>query len=112
MGIVLFIVAILLFGIVYPIAMIALMLMCRNWNDYFKQLAIAIDEFGNVAFQHGLNWYLLTPKSNYKFGQQGVTISRVLGINKPFSTLTPAGERLAKILDQWDTNHVEKAANK
>ncbi|MDH3322158.1 MAG: hypothetical protein OEM04_04160 [Flavobacteriaceae bacterium] len=71
---------------------------------YFLELAISIDQLGNVIMQHLLN-LLWIRKTGYKFGNRDETISSVIGKNLKDGTLTSFGMLLSKILDAIDPNH-------
>jgi hypothetical protein len=48
-------------------------------------------------------------KDGYRFGNEDVTISHVLGVNKRFNNLTYTGKALAWLLNKIEKDHVEKA---
>ena len=48
-------------------------------------------------------------KNGYKFGNEDVTISHVLGVNKLNKTLTWTGAALSWLLNTIEKDHVEKA---
>ena len=79
-------------------------------NDYFMQTAIDIDKFGNRNFRTLLN-YALIKENGYKFGDVRETISSALGKNKIADTLNKTGIVLCKILDFLDENHCIKSIN-
>ncbi len=71
---------------------------------YTLQIAISIDQLGNVIMQHLLN-LLWIKKDGYKFGNRDETISSALGRNKVLGKLTGFGQLIDKILDLIDPNH-------
>ena len=97
-------------------------------DDLFFSAALAIDQFGNVFFQHLFNITLIKYKVEFKinhlddgnidtelrdnpnrFGNPDETISSVLGKNKRENTLTKTGKALDWILDKLDPNHSIKS---
>jgi hypothetical protein len=48
-------------------------------------------------------------KNGYRFGNEDVTISHVLGMNKKFNNLTFTGKALSWLLNKIEKDHVEKA---
>ncbi len=81
--------------------------------QYFKAIALSIDQLGNVAFAGLLNDVLIDKtliKLAHNFGDEDETISEVLGWNKLTGALSPTGIKLVKILNFIDKNHVEDAA--
>jgi len=109
MGIVLFILAFALVLVFAPIGLIFttikyLLNKDIKLNEYYLDLAISLDQFGNVALQRILN--LIFIKGNcYYFGNVDETISSVLGKNKIKGTLTKTGILLDKFLNKIDDNH-------
>ena len=104
MGVILFIVAYILF---LPLSIINFMFV-RN-KGYFKSSAINIDKFGNREFRTCLNNCLIHSNSPFEFGSIDETISSVLGKNKRFGYLTKFGKIICLILDTLDKNHCEKS---
>lgn len=95
----------------------------KNWllkiSNYFFNLALSIDQFGNVLCAPLFNLVLIKHKRiwqfeslllvSYEFGNPDETISSVLGRNKLKNNLTYIGKTLAKILNLIEKDHVEKA---
>tara|TARA_R110002073_G_scaffold72537_1_gene177231 strand:+ start:209521 stop:209892 length:372 start_codon:yes stop_codon:yes gene_type:complete len=114
MGFILFIISVILwvltvpFGMLYTFIKLSLQgkfkVLYRLSNGYFFNVAIAIDQFGNVAMQDLLNDILII-KTGYKFGNVDETISSVLGKNERFQTLNGLGRVLVKVLNFIDPNH-------
>jgi hypothetical protein len=107
MGIVLFLVAVVLF---IPLTVINFFCVLYKYkikwstiNGFFRETAIDIDRFGNRNFRTLLN--LTLQNNGYKFGNINETISSALGKNKRDNTLTKAGLLLCYILDSLDENH-------
>ncbi len=73
-------------------------------GDYFLEIAISIDQLGNVVMQHLLN-LLWVKKNGYKFGNRDETISSVIGKNLKNKSLTSFGKIISNILDKIDPNH-------
>jgi len=110
MGIILFLVAIIVGAILYPLGMIysAAKLLLGYLSNILKTFAIGIDQFGNVACADLFNDTLIK-KNGHKFGNPDETISKVLGINKRLRSLTKTGLAVANFLNKIDKNHVENA---
>ncbi|MEM9362022.1 MAG: hypothetical protein AAGA43_05270 [Bacteroidota bacterium] len=76
----------------------------KGIGEFALELAISIDQLGNVLMQHLFNTLWIT-KEGYKFGNRDETISSALGKNKQLDTLTGFGKAIDKILDLIDPNH-------
>ena len=117
MGLILFIVAIVLMFLVYPIGYAFMWFKAlftwnlKELNTFHLKLAIEIDELGNLMFKDLFNITLKT-KDGYKFGNDEETVSSCLGKNKQLGTLTWLGYYLALLLNRVDKNHVEKSIKK
>lgn len=77
-------------------------------DKYLFRIAKSIDQLGNVVCEHLLNVSMIK-KNGYKFGNEDVTISHVLGVNKLNDTLTWIGQALSWLLNTIEKDHVEKA---
>ncbi len=109
-GVLLFLISIFLFivtvplGFVYGILHSIFTRFVVGVGDYCLQIAISIDQLGNVIMQHLLNAIWI--KSNgYKFGNRDETISSVLGKNQQKNTLTAFGKFITLILDFIEPGH-------
>ena len=107
MGLVLFIIAYLLF---LPITIFNALNVKKK--GYFKDTAINIDRFGNREFRFSLNKYLILEKSPDRFGNIEETISGVLGKNQLKNNLTKFGKGLVWLLNKIEKNHCIKSINK
>lgn len=76
----------------------------RGLGEYLLQVAISIDQLGNVMMQHLLNG-LWVRRGGYPFGNRDETISSALGRNKRNGTLTAFGRAIDALLDRIDPNH-------
>ncbi len=76
----------------------------RGVGEYFLQIAISIDQLGNVLMQHLLN-LLWIRQGGYPFGNRDETISSALGRNKRDGTLSVFGRWIDALLDRIDPNH-------
>ncbi len=78
----------------------------KSLNVYFIEVALVLDEVGNVTMQHLLNDTLLikTP-ATYQFGNKDETISSVIGKNSLTNTLSPLGSALNIFLNFLDKDH-------
>jgi len=103
----LFLVAILCFIIVFPIA-ITYAFIKNLYLFKFKKIllnsAISIDLIGNTIAEQMFNDIFIT-----KFGNSAETISSVLGKNQQSNTLTKIGKGLSNILDYIDKDHCKKS---
>ncbi len=110
-GLLLFIISILLFvtttlfGFIYGLFYTLFTGSLKRIGGFFLEMAIAIDQLGNVIMQHLLN-ALWVKGDGYKFGNRDETISSALGKNKVQNTLTTFGRITVNILDKIDKNHV------
>ncbi len=110
MGILLFIISIVLLVVTGPIGIIYgffYSLFTRSVSgigEYFLEIAISIDQLGNVMMQHFLNLIWIR-KNGYKFGNRDETISSVIGKNLKSDTLTGFGKLLNRVLNSLDPNH-------
>jgi hypothetical protein len=109
-GFLLLIIALLLAIILLPVgfAFQVVTTFFRHINKYLFTIAKSIDQLGNVVCADLFN-YTMIKKNGYRFGNEDVTISHVLGMNKKINTLTFTGKILANFLNLIDKQHVEKA---
>ena len=78
----------------------------KTLQVYFIEVALALDNAGNVMMQHLLNDLLLIKnKSTYYFGNKKETISSVIGKNCMTNTLSATGKALNTFLNLIDKNH-------
>jgi hypothetical protein len=78
----------------------------KSISVYFLELAISIDNTGNVMMQHLLNDLLLIKRqATYYFGNKKETISSVIGKNSLTNTLSPLGKALNAFLNWIDKDH-------
>ena len=108
MGILLYIIATILWIILTPINWVIVSFKHGLSNAYFLETAVDIDKFGNRNFRTFLNTTMKI-KGGYNFGNINETISSVLGKNQRFGHLTKFGKVICKILDTIDKNHCEKS---
>ena len=109
-GFVLLIIALLLSVVLLPVGFAFQVgtTLFKSINRYLFTIAKSIDQLGNVVCADLFNTTLIK-KGGYTFGNEDVTISHVLGINKKINTLTITGKLLANFLNLIDKQHVEKA---
>lgn len=107
-GLILHIIAVIISTIVFIPAFIYGIIVGRNFKAWNYDLAIALDQYGNVLCKYLFNNALIKI-NGYRFGNPDETISSVLGKNKKQNTLTNAGKILDKILDLVDKNHSIKS---
>jgi 8-oxo-dGTP diphosphatase len=78
----------------------------KTLNVFFIEVAIAIDNTGNVMMQYLLNDLLLIKRpTTYYFGNKKETISSVIGKNSLTNTLSPLGKALNAFLNWIDKDH-------
>jgi len=114
----LFCIAIVLFfttapiGFLYAVIRQSLAKRVHSLSVYFLELALALDNAGNVLMQHVLNDALLIKNQNtYLFGNKMETISSVIGKNLVTHTLSPAGLLLNTFLHWIDKGHSLNSIN-
>ena len=100
------------FGFLYSVVRQTFAKSVHSLSVYFLELALAIDNAGNVLMQHILNDLLLNkdPK-RYLFGNKLETISSVIGKNLVTHTLTPMGLALNAFLHWIDKDHSLNSIN-
>ena len=91
MGILLYIIATILWVIITPINWFIVCIKHGLSNDYFKSSAINIDKFGNREFRTSLNKTLIHENSPFQFGNINETISSVFSKKKKDKSLTYFG---------------------
>ncbi len=110
-GILLFLISIVLFITTTPIGFLYGFFyrlftdFLKGLGGYFLEIAVSIDQLGNVVMQHILN-LLWIKRKGYKFGNRDKTISSVLGKNQEENTLSGFGKLIVSILDTIDPDHV------
>lgn len=121
MGILLYIIATILWIVLTPINWVIVTFKYGLSNDYFKQTAVDIDKFGNRNFRAFLNATMVKVKKEYwsydrvietepyKFGNVNETISSALGKNQRDKTLSRFGKMICFILDKLDRKHCKKS---
>jgi hypothetical protein len=109
-GFILFLLALILFLLTTPIGLLYSIIYRLEWKswkalgEYLLEVAISIDQSGNVIMQDLLNGLFIL-RGGYKFGNRDETISSVIGKNKSANTLAPLGKLLATVLDGIDSGH-------
>lgn len=110
MGILLYIIATILWVLITPINWVIVSFKYGLSNTYFKETAIDIDKFGNRNFRTFLN-ATMRLRNGYKFGNVNETISSALGKNQRDKTLSRVGKGVCFILDKLDKDHCKKSIN-
>jgi 8-oxo-dGTP diphosphatase len=110
---ILFIVAILLAIILFPIGFLFTMIKPkRNYYIKFKNylffISVSIDQMGNVVCGELFNSILIKEKIHL-FGDEDETISSVMGRNKKINNLTILGKLLDWVLNKIDDDHTIKS---
>lgn len=109
-GFILLIIALFLSVVLLPVgfAFQIITALFHGIDRYLFRMAKSIDQLGNVVCEHLFN-VILIKKNGYKFGNEDVTISHVLGMNEKTNTLSFAGKGLAWLLNTIDKDHNQKA---
>ena len=93
-------------GFIYTIIRQLFVNKVKTLSLYFTEIALVLDEAGNVIMQHILNDFLLVKKRDtYYFGNKKETISSVIGKNYMTETLSPLGLALNSFLNFIDKGH-------
>jgi hypothetical protein len=93
-------------GFLYAIIRQAFSSKSKSLNVYFIEVALVLDEVGNVMMQHFLNdTLIITSTETYYFGNKSETISSVIGKNSLTNTLSPLGRALNSFLNFLDKDH-------
>jgi hypothetical protein len=79
-------------------------------GDYFRKLAVSVDQFGNASTATILN-FLLIKRNGIKFGDIDFTVSYILGRNYFHGTLSLFGRFIVWLLDLIDKEHVQNAVH-
>jgi 8-oxo-dGTP diphosphatase len=99
-------------GFLYAVIWQSLAKRVHSLSVYFLELALALDNAGNVLMQHALDDALLIRNQNtYLFGNKMETISSVIGKNLVTHTLSPAGLLLNSFLHWIDKDHSLNSIN-
>lgn len=94
------------FGLLFALGRQLLYRKIQLLSVYLLEVALVIDQAGNVIMQHLLNFALLKQsKKAYLFGNKNETISSVIGKNHVTGTLSFLGVSLDKMLNFIDKNH-------
>ena len=114
----LFCIAMILFLITAPIGFLYAVIRqscikrVNSLSVYFLELALALDNAGNVLMQHVLNDLLLIKnEKTYLFGNKMETISSVIGKNLLSHTLSPLGFAINAFLHRIDKDHSLNSIN-
>lgn len=112
------VIAILLLVILTPFALlITIVVSIINTNGiylvrYFKDIALSLDQLGNVICNVLFTYTLLKKDAVFVFGNVDETISSVLGKNKVDNNLTKVGLFLDYLLHLLEENHTIKYIDK
>lgn len=109
MPFILFLVAVLSFMLIVPLALLFKLLTWRLSLDWFLRCAISIDQFINVWADDLFCCLLLTRFSKHPFGNEDETVSSVIGKNYLRGTLSQFGLFVRWFLNTLDKNHSVKA---
>jgi hypothetical protein len=99
-------------GFLYAVIRQTFVKSVNSLSVYFLELALALDNAGNVLMQHVLNDALLIRnEKTYLFGNKMETISSVIGKNLVTHTLSPVGILLNRLLHWIDKDHSLNSIN-
>ena len=99
-------------GFLYAVIRQSMVKRVHSLSVYFLELALALDNAGNVLMQHLLNDALLIKNQNtYLFGNKMETISSVIGKNLVTQTLSSTGLLLNTFLHWIDKDHSLNSIN-
>ena len=100
------------FGFLYAVIRQTFVKSVNSLSLYFLELALALDNAGNVLMQHVLNDALLIKNERtYLFGNKMETISSVIGKNLLTHTLSTMGLALNAFLHWLDKDHSLNSIN-
>jgi hypothetical protein len=100
------------FGFLYAVMRQTFAKSINSLSVYFLELALALDNAGNVLMQHILNDLLLVKnQKTYLFGNKMETISSVIGKNLLSHTLSKTGLALNAFLHWIDKDHSLNSIN-
>jgi 8-oxo-dGTP diphosphatase len=100
------------FGFLYAVIRKTFAKSVNSLSMYFLELALALDNAGNILMQHVLNDLLLINNEKaYFFGNKMETISSVIGKNLLSHTLSPMGLALNAFLHWIDKDHSLNSIN-
>lgn len=93
-------------GFVYALLRQLFLGKIKTLQIYFIEVALTLDNTGNVMMQHLLNDTLLIKnQETYLFGNKKETISSVIGKNSLTNTLSSLGKALNAFLNFIDKDH-------
>lgn len=98
--------ALILIAFVYSVIKLSVQGRWADLSQYFWDCALTLDISGNVICQHLFNDLMIKP-NGFRFGKEGVTISKTLAVNKKKGTWYPIGKGLGWLLNKIDKNHLE-----
>ena len=108
--ILLFIISVVLFTLIAPFAFLyGLSVKHRSFKGYLLNIAISVDQTGNVTCAPLFDDILIKGEEAYRFGNIDETVSSVLGKNKYRGTLTWLGRAISWVLNKIEKDHVEKS---
>ena len=110
MGILLYIIATILWVILTPINWVIVSFKHGLSNKYFLETAVDLDKFGNRNFRTFFN-ATMRIRNGYMFGNVNETISSALGKNQRDKTLSWFGKVICFTLDNLDKDHCKKSIN-
>jgi len=112
MGLILSIVAKVLFILFLPLALIQSIIVrisdYKKVDSHLYNIALSIDQLANVVYRDIFKLLFIT-KDGFDFGNADHTVSYVLAVNKRQDTLTTMGYFIGWILDKIDKDHLKKA---
>ena len=108
-GIILTLTAMILFMVFAPFGILwQVFTNLRGVNNYFFDIAISIDQSGNVVCGKLLDM-VMRKRDGHPFSNPDETISSCIGKNHRSNTLTWCGKVLHYLLNKIENDHSEKA---
>jgi len=113
MGFLLGVIARMIFITFLPLAIVATLIVrfrsLEKLDSHLYNIALSIDQFGNVVYRYIFKALFITKYSTFDFGNADHTVSYVLAVNKRNGHLTTIGYFIAWLLDKIDKDHLKKA---
>ena len=116
MGYLLGVIARLIFIAFLPLAIIATLIVrisnYKKLDSHLYNIALSIDQLGNVVYRDIFKALFITQYSTFDFGNADHTVSYVIAVNKRNGNLTIIGYFVGWLLDKIDKDHLKKALEK
>lgn len=97
------------FGFLFTFIKTIILWDIKYLNNYYWNIALSLDQLGNVVMSGLFNAILINKYSEHLFGNPDETISSVLGKNFVGGTLTIVGWYLNMLLNKIEKDHTIKS---